>query len=62
MPRDLAAEIRSEIQKIEQQMAEQRHIVCQNVGNIPVLEAAESKLKALETRRTTLKGNLNKLF
>jgi hypothetical protein len=35
-------------------MAEQRHIVCQSVGDIPVLEAAESELKALETRRTTL--------
>ena len=42
-------------------MAEQRRLVCRSVGNIPVLEAAEAELKALETRRVTLKGNLNKL-
>jgi hypothetical protein len=55
---DLAAQIQDEIDKIEREMGDQKHLIRRAPDNQPVVAAAEAQLKALHTRLARLKGNL----
>jgi uncharacterized protein involved in exopolysaccharide biosynthesis len=57
---DLTAQIQAEIDKVEQLMEDQKHLLRRSLDNPPVVEAAEAELKALHTRLARLKGNLRK--
>jgi hypothetical protein len=60
MVRDLAAEIRSEIEKIERQIAEQKHAAVNRMADNLSCEGPETELRMLETRLNTLHANLRK--
>jgi hypothetical protein len=58
MAHDLVAEIRSEIGRIERQIAEQKHAAVNRIVDKLSCEGAETELRMLETRLSTLHGNL----
>lgn len=58
MVHDLAAEIRDEIEKIEREIAAQRQAAVNRMVDNLSCEAAEAELRMLETRLSTLHGNL----
>jgi hypothetical protein len=60
MVRDLAVEIKSEIEKIERKLAEQKHAAVNRVADNLSCEEAETELRMLETRLNTLHANLRK--
>jgi len=60
MVHDLAAEIRSEIKRIERQIAEQKHAAVNRVIDGLSCEGVETELRMLEARLNTLHANLRK--
>ena len=60
MVHDLAAEIRSEIKRIERQIAEQKHAAVNRVIDGLSYEGVETELRMLEARLNTLHANLRK--
>jgi hypothetical protein len=61
MEKPIADQIVHEMKQIDREMDAQKNVIKNSLGNAPVLEAAESELKALHTRLAVLKGNLRKL-
>jgi hypothetical protein len=61
MATDLATRITTEIKQIEREVAAQKRVIKNSIGNTPVIEAAEVELKALHVRLAVLKGNLTRL-
>jgi hypothetical protein len=60
MVHDLAAEIRSEIKRIERQIAKQKHAAVNRMIDDLSCEGVETELRMLETRLNTLHANLRK--
>lgn len=58
---NVAEQLQSEIERVEREMDDQRHLIRRATDNQPVFEAAEAHLKELHTRLAVLKGNLKQL-
>jgi len=58
---DVRNDIVNEIRRIEGEIGEQKILIKRNVGKRLVIETAETEMKALHTRLSTLEANLAKL-
>lgn len=58
---DVRNDLIKEIRRIQGEIDEQKALIKHNVGNTLVIETAETEMKALHTRLSTLEANLAKL-
>jgi polyhydroxyalkanoate synthesis regulator phasin len=58
---DVRNDLIQEIRRIEGEIDEQKALIKHNVGKTLVIETAETEMKALHTRLSTLEANLAKL-
>ena len=56
----LELELKAEIKKAQQRIAEQRRVIKRSKGNAAVLEAAQADIREMQTHLGVLEGNLAK--
>lgn len=57
---ELVVQIKAEIDKVERLVDNKKRLICRAPNNQPIVAAAETELKALNTRLARLRGNLRK--